>query len=304
MACNAFGLKRVKGEDEASYFGDCFIVKTIDAELKAAIDAESEAEWEEAECEAEQESRQEEKEQQRRKLKLYKYCVYFVGVLTLFGFAAQSFDVGKMFREDALMTTIMLLVLLINAVVLMADLYRLLRKKPKTEDKPCEAVPEQAQEEEEKSDEEQSELMKRAYAQLEIPQNALKVEVLSATYTENGKLTSDSRLVGYLPLMLSCYDDADMLYFCFGYDVYGFAKAGFTGAHKVDGKMRLLFWGKEDDVNAEKYAEYGIKKNSIGNVVLPTHVILSWHGEQGEFEILLPPYDAPAVLERLSLTLS
>jgi hypothetical protein len=118
-------------------------------------------------------------------------------------------------------------------------------------------------------------------------------------YKENGKMTSDSRLLGYLPLTLRCFADADTLYICYGYDLYAFAKSGFATPETVEGKHRMLFWAKEEAFDSEAYASYGIKTGAMGGIQLPSYVSFPWEGEGGSFALLIPPYDAPKLTELL-----
>ncbi|MGN1481518.1 hypothetical protein [Porcipelethomonas sp.] len=129
-------------------------------------------------------------------------------------------------------------------------------------------------------------------SQLEIPENAVEIDVLSFRY----KIKNDKEKVvpsfNFDYVNICKYVYAQDRYLCIA-DMYEVMMIPLESVKRIKkAKKRAMFpyWHKVEDYNSKKYKEYKITQNSQ-NIYYANYYIIEIEDIIGEFELYIPNYD-------------
>lgn len=139
-----------------------------------------------------------------------------------------------------------------------------------------------------------------------VPDGADKVDLLFVDYTtENGeiKLQTDKRDGAlYMNSEYFAFGDDDHIYFADVDGKYRFARADLRAIRKIDGKVGVYSWFKEQSIHDEAYAAYSLKKDDTGSVYAKYMYRLELCCDGEDRCLYFMPYDLPAFEKLTGLT--
>ena len=150
-----------------------------------------------------------------------------------------------------------------------------------------------------------NELVGEAKEELKIPADATEIDVLSYMYKEKKGVKK------HVGAMMYNYIAAPMWYYAEGQDlclatcreVFRFPARTLLRIEKRGGKVTIPFFTKDEDPKSERYAPYRLSVNSLGFVSMKECYALIVDGEEeGELEILIPPYDISPIASLLGFS--
>ena len=260
------------------------------------MDAESERLYREHDAQIDAESEKLRKSQSKRQWRAYKIILYALAVMTLFGYMGPVMDFSTTLRENTAFFWTSMIILLGAAAVLVVDVYRLFAKN-KTADAPAEEAEETKEDEtEEDEDPVMQELTRLAKEELQIPEDAVEIDVLFCTYQEKRGEWKPSLLMGYFPLSVWCYADEENLYLATDCVVYALPHTAFVRQQTVAEKITVAFWNKSVPCDEPPYDAYGMRENSMGSIRMKDYCSMQWRVEGEDYELMIPSYDAATLL--------
>lgn len=138
----------------------------------------------------------------------------------------------------------------------------------------------------------------KALGELEVPEDAKKIDVLftmSKTTSKGEKLAYSSHFNQELYL----FKEDDKLCLADIEQVLAFPIEAFTKIVKINKKIPLMQWNKEEDIKNEKYRNYDIRSTSGSLSIGSCYSVRLFIDE--ELEILIPNYDLENFLSVLEL---
>ena len=131
----------------------------------------------------------------------------------------------------------------------------------------------------------------RVKAELEIPEDAKDIDFLSFFYKEDEDGPFPIKPFDFMTLEMFAFADDKALHIADYNDVYSISKSSIKGIEKVEKETTLLGWSKDESFDSPKYAEYEIKENDEGFVVIPYYYSVKIESDGDEFELIIPPYE-------------
>lgn len=135
----------------------------------------------------------------------------------------------------------------------------------------------------------------RVKAELGIPEDALDMDFLSFFYREGDSGPFPIKPFDFMTMEMFAYSDGEHLHIADYNNVYSIEKASIKGIEKTEKETTLLGWSKEESFDSEKYAEFEIKENDEGFIVIPCYYSVRIDADGEEYELLIPPYEADAL---------
>lgn len=151
-------------------------------------------------------------------------------------------------------------------------------------------------------DRDAEQIVQAALADLEVPADAQKADVLCRVYhVKNGKEKSELPMVDYINEEKWVYCSGDDLCFADVRAVVSIPVSAITGSEIRSKRVRVPEWNKEQAPNAAEYKPYRVAENN-GVYFIRTHTALQIHDVFGDYEILIPNYDTDTVCGMLHLS--
>ena len=147
-----------------------------------------------------------------------------------------------------------------------------------------------------------NELVGEAKVELKIPADATEIDVLSYMYKEKKgvKKHVGAMMYNYIASPMWYYAEGQDLCLATCREVFRFPARTLLRIEKRCGKVTIPFFTKEDSPKSERYAPYRLSVNSLGFVSMKECYALVVDGEEeGELEILIPPYDIAPIASLL-----
>ena len=131
----------------------------------------------------------------------------------------------------------------------------------------------------------------RAKAELGIPETALDMDFLSFIYidTENGPVSA--KPFNFMTMEMFAYSDEKALHVADYTNVYSFPKDSIKAVEKVEKEVSVLGWSKEEDIDSDKYAPYGMKLSREDFIILPCYYSVKIEKDGEEYELAVPPHE-------------
>lgn len=145
-------------------------------------------------------------------------------------------------------------------------------------------------------------VMQRIREELQIPEDALDVDILSSEYTmEDGKLhVKNKGWYHFCNREMAVYRKGDKLCFSDYRREWSIPLAEICGVKQVHKKVQVSCWNKNEPASDPKYKPY--KPIDNGSVYVKAYSSIQIQSMWGEFEILTPNYDTAAVMQLAGLT--
>lgn len=135
----------------------------------------------------------------------------------------------------------------------------------------------------------------RIYAELEVPQNALTVDVLSFEYKLKNDKIMPERDMPYVNAEYKAYIDGDCLYLVNTEGKYRFPLPSFRRICKVKKTITLFSWNKAEKSNKGEYKQYRISYNADSDEIkIKWYYILEFDYGGEQWGIYIPNYELPA----------
>ena len=131
---------------------------------------------------------------------------------------------------------------------------------------------------------------KRVKEELGIPEDAKDMDFLSFFYREGEDGPFPIKPFDFMTLEMFAFADEKSLNIADYNDVYSISKSSIKEIEKIEKETTLLGWSKDESFDSPEYAEYEIKENEDGFIVIPYYYSVKIEGEE-EFELLIPPYE-------------
>lgn len=142
-------------------------------------------------------------------------------------------------------------------------------------------------------------IVQAALTDLGVPEDAKKIDVLYRVYhVKNGKEKSD---LDYINDEKWVYRSADMLCLADVRAVVSIPISSVIGTEVRKKRVRMMQWNKEQAPNSAEYKPYRVTEND-GAYYIRSCTALQIHDVFGDYEILIPNYDADTVCEMLNLS--
>ena len=130
--------------------------------------------------------------------------------------------------------------------------------------------------------------------ELDIPENAVKVDILSCSYRiKNGDIKIKDDL--FINFEFSLYTEGGRLVLADTESKYAIDLDKFTAITPVDGTVYLASWNKEEPIKSEKYREYRLREDKIGLVVTKRYYIVEFTSDDELYGICIPNYELPVI---------
>jgi hypothetical protein len=128
---------------------------------------------------------------------------------------------------------------------------------------------------------------------LGIPDTAERLDVLCYPYkiTKNGEVQPFNNYATHVPTEMYVFTDTESLYIASNIELYEFPKSAFSGVRQADIKIKLLCWNKDEPLDSEGYAEYGMYYDNYGVVIANGFSALKFLLDGELVEIDLPNYE-------------
>ncbi len=128
---------------------------------------------------------------------------------------------------------------------------------------------------------------------LNIPENAPAVDVLMYEYKlKKDKIVPYRKMYTHTPMIFYVYHDESCLYLGDHTMVLTFNKRDFKSIDRVNKSIEISCWNKDKPFNSPEYKKYKIYANNLGTLQIKYHYSMKISSDYGEYEILIPPYEA------------
>lgn len=137
-----------------------------------------------------------------------------------------------------------------------------------------------------------------------VPANAAEIDVMTFHYK-----VKDGEIVPSAPMMIptpfinfecKIFGDGDALCIADTQSVYSFKREWIKGLKKVDSKVSLYPWTKDDAPTDDKYYDYSLGYGKMGMVSAPCYYILEIERDGESFGLYIPNYEIATVNQVLS----
>ncbi len=85
------------------------------------------------------------------------------------------------------------------------------------------------------------------------------------------------------------------------YQVWSIPKSSIKGIEKIEKRMMLDSWNKDEKINSPKYKPYKIAMNQYGQPIIKSYYKISINDVHGEFELLIPCYEIDSLKEIIDI---
>ncbi len=145
---------------------------------------------------------------------------------------------------------------------------------------------------------------KRAKFILGIPDDASETDVLCFEYRIIKDKAVTANAYEFVPLEMYTYADNEKLYISDCSMVFTININDITEITRINRKTMLEYWNKEDSIHSKKYKKYRMSMNKHGAVALKYYYSIRISNYDGDYEILVPPYeiDRFTKLTKLNIT--
>ncbi len=145
--------------------------------------------------------------------------------------------------------------------------------------------------------------MERIYAELNVPKDALDVDVLIFRYkVKNGEIRPQApfpQTTAFINLSVKLFATEDAVSLADLESVYTFDKSELQAITAVNKRISVIGWNKDEDPRKGIYKPYKMTVNNVGNVFLKPYYILEIDHYGQNFGIYFPCYELEA-FERIT----
>ena len=132
-----------------------------------------------------------------------------------------------------------------------------------------------------------------AYQALQIPPDALSMDVFTATYAMKNGVPKNTT---YTAFDFRAWVENDCLCLSDVENVVAIPLSALRGIAELPGRVTFYFWNKPESPDSETYRQYHIRKTYFGAYSVAGVRRVHIQSESGEYELLLPPYELDAFL--------
>lgn len=138
-----------------------------------------------------------------------------------------------------------------------------------------------------------------------VPDNAKSMDILVFNYK-----MKDGQVMPVAPMMIpnvfmnfecKIFDGGDSVCLADGDSVYSFERSEIKGIRKVDSKITVYSWNKEEAISDPKFAPYSISTNKMGMVSCPYYYLVEIERGGEIHGLYIPCYEAETIRELFGL---
>lgn len=138
-----------------------------------------------------------------------------------------------------------------------------------------------------------------------VPDNAKSMDILVFNYK-----VKDGQVMPVAPMMIpnvfmnfecKIFDGGDSVCLADGDSVYSFERSEIKGIRKVDSKITVYSWNKEEAISDPKFAPYSISTNKMGMVSCPYYYLVEIERGGEIHGLYIPCYEAERIREIFGL---
>lgn len=144
-------------------------------------------------------------------------------------------------------------------------------------------------------------------AYLEIPNDAVSIDVLSYTYKlndEGNEVINTSKMFQYMNQPLYIYIKDDMLIFADHFSVYAISVEAISSVTKIDKKIMVYGWNKDISFKEEPYKAYKIRANQFNALSIKPYYQINISDISGEYCFYIPNYELETLNKILELPIN
>ena len=132
-----------------------------------------------------------------------------------------------------------------------------------------------------------------------VPDNAKSIDILVFNYK-----VKDGEIAPVAPMMIpnafmnfecKIFNGGDSVCLADGDSVYSFERSEIKGIRKVDSKITVYSWNKEEAISDPKFAPYSISTNKMGMVSCPYYYLIEIERGGEIHGLYIPCYEAEAI---------
>ncbi len=139
------------------------------------------------------------------------------------------------------------------------------------------------------------ELSDKLYSQLGVPTEAQMADILVFNYKIKNNVpiavTKGLELTPYTNLDYKIFTDDNNLYLADVYGKYCFPLSSLRSIHKINKRISIPGWNKEEKMTSEKYRQYKLKANNYGIISIDVYYILEFEHNGEIYGIYFPNYE-------------
>ena len=133
-----------------------------------------------------------------------------------------------------------------------------------------------------------------AYRALEVPQDAISMDLFTVTYTQkNGVMRSGT----YTAFDFRAWVENDCLCLADVESVVAIPLDSLKEISEIVGKTQFYFWNKEESPGSENYRQYHTRRTYLGAYSVKGVRVAHIRSDFGEYELLIPPYELETFLQ-------
>ena len=150
----------------------------------------------------------------------------------------------------------------------------------------------------EKNKREDEEYEREVNAFLGVPPSAQTVEVISADY----KIKNENVYLkpGIITLFfnneIKMFTKNKTLYLADEENCYSLSLEGEKKIFKIEDRLTLLCWNKEQSYKEGKFKEFGIKRTPVGNYIIKEYYFLEVNISGEKYRLYFPPYELKKII--------
>lgn len=228
-------------------------------------------------------------------LKILVRCI--LGIASFTSLAGVLMSIGEEsegIRDVIFSVKENLVLFLVSSVVLCMSLlllYRIKNKEREEEEKAYKETDDKIERENEKYE-------KDVYAFLAVPPSAQTVEVISADY----KIKNENVYLkpGIITLFfnneIKMFTKNKTLYLADEENCYALSLEGEKKIFKIEDRLTLLCWNKEQSYKEGKFKEFGIKRTPVGNYIIKEYYFLEVNISGEKYRLYFPPYELKKII--------
>lgn len=134
---------------------------------------------------------------------------------------------------------------------------------------------------------------------LGVPQDALKIDILSFNYKIEKDIIKIDKCSTSVPMFYNMefyiYKDKENFYLVADSGKYAFKISSIKTIHKIEHKNALFVWNKDVAHNKGKYKQYKMKEDETGNIRCKAYYILEIENNGELYGIYFPEYEIDTV---------
>ena len=141
------------------------------------------------------------------------------------------------------------------------------------------------------------ELIRNSFAELGVPSDALKMDILGCRYKiKNDELKmATTGMTKFVNMEKNVYIDDQTLYIADIEHVIAVPLDSIKSIEQIDKKVPIPLWNKEDDLpNKGKYKQYKMTINQYGMIYVKPYYVVHITVDQQDYELNLPVYEYEA----------